>query len=137
MSNQKFHEWLIEGNEGTSLDILVVVNQMDANTLFQFGSDDIDIAGYLVADVATDLLLVDGSAIVDLAALIAAADAHFDLLGGANGGDQVYAAYNALGTGNTYILADTDASGSFDAGDVSIVLTGINTATEIVAADFI
>ena len=98
-------------------------------------SDTIDIAGYQVADVATDLSIVDGGAVVDLTALIVLADAFF--AGAAVVADGVYVAYNALGTGDTYIFADTDNSAAFDAGDVFIIATDINLVTEIVAADFI
>jgi len=107
----------------------------DTITDFTTASDTIDIAGYQVADVATDLSIVDGGAVVDLTALIANADAFFAGVGVV--ADGVYVAYDALGSGDAYVFSDTDNSGAFDAGDVFVVLSGVNLATEIVAADFI
>jgi Ca2+-binding RTX toxin-like protein len=113
----------------------ITVAGADTITDFATGSDQIDIDGYVVGAVATDLSIVDGSAVVDLATLIANATTFFALA--AVTADGVYVAYNALGTGDAYVFADTDNSGAFDAGDVFIVLTGVNLVTEIVAADFI
>jgi Ca2+-binding RTX toxin-like protein len=107
----------------------------DTITDFTTASDTIDIAGYQVADVATDLSIVDGGAVVDLTALIVNADAFFAGVGVV--ADGVYVAYDALGSGDAYVFSDTDNSGAFDAGDVFMVLSGVNLATEIVAADFI
>lgn len=46
-------------------------------------------------------------------------------------------AFNALGTGNAYVFIDEDGSGAFDNGDTLVILTGVDTAAEISADNFI
>jgi hypothetical protein len=70
-----------------------------------------------------------------LAAFITAADAVLTAGLGAN--DDIYAAYNVAATGNAYVVVDHNDSGSVDAGDSLIVLTGIDLVGEIALADFI
>ena len=69
-----------------------------------------------------------------LAAFITAANAVLTAGAGVN---DVYAAFNVAGTGNAYVVIDEDDSGSVDAGDTLIVLTGINLPAEIAVADFV
>ena len=111
-----------------------------ADTITDFSTtqdDELDIAGYAVAAVATDLVIADGSAIADFTALSAAATAAFTAGAAGNTGDQIYASWNAMGTGNAYVFVDANDSGTFNAGDSLIILTGVNLVTEIVAGDFI
>jgi Ca2+-binding RTX toxin-like protein len=54
--------------------------------------------------------------------------------GGAN--DEIVVAYNFAGTGDAYVFVDINDDGAFTAADGMFVLTGINLATEVVAADF-
>lgn len=90
---------------------------------------------------ATAATIADGSAFVvaagdaGFAAFVAAADAVF--AGGLGVGDDVYAAWNVAGTGNAYVAVDVDDSGSLDAGDYVIVLSGIDAAAKIALGDFI
>jgi len=116
----------------------ITVAGADTITDFTTGSDEFDIDGYAVASVATDLSINDGTSVADLTALIALADAFFATAGaGAVVADGVYVSYNALGTGDAYVFADTDNSAAFDAGDVFLILSGIDKAAEIVTGDFI
>jgi len=105
-----------------------------ADTITDFTTADDIIATSLVAGNAT---IADGSALAaaadsGLAAFIAAADA---VLTAGAGVDDAYIAYDAAGTGNAYVVIDEDDSGSVDAGDTFIILTGVNLVTEIVVAD--
>ena len=69
----------------------------------------------------------------NFAAFVTAANA---VLTDGAGADDIYVAYNAAGSGNAWAVVDENDSGSVDAGDTLVVLTGINTAGEITAADF-
>ena len=105
-----------------------------ADTITDFTTADDIIATSLIAGNAT---IADGSALAaaadsGLAAFIAAADA---VLTAGAGVDDAYIAYDAAGTGNAYVVIDEDDSGSVDAGDTFIILTGVNLVTEIVVAD--
>lgn len=106
----------------------------DTVTDFVTGSDQLDVT-MTGALGAADAVVVDGTAIVDFTALVAAVDAVFTA-GGANN-DDAAAYFNALGTGDAYVFVDEDDSGTFDAGDTLIILSGIDTAAKIAAADFI
>jgi len=77
--------------------------------------------------------------VADFTALVALADlAMTATVAGADAGNgDVYISYNALGTGNAYVFLDDNDDGSFNAGDTIIILTGVNTATEIVSGDII
>jgi Ca2+-binding RTX toxin-like protein len=109
-------------------DTGLTVATADTITDFTTASDTIELATFAtVADVA----IADGSAVANLAALVVLADAAFVA------GDTIYVAYDALGTGNAYVLEDTDGDAVFDSTDVFVILTGVNLATEIVAADFV
>jgi Ca2+-binding RTX toxin-like protein len=104
----------------------------------------------LLADVITDFVtasdtittaeganaaVYDGVGYADLAAMVTHADGRMT----ATAGQEINVYYNALGTGNAYVLVNSDGNDSWAAGgtDGLIVLSGINLATEIVAADFI
>jgi hypothetical protein len=105
-----------------------------ADTITDFTTADDTIATNLVAGNAT---IADGSGLAaaadsGLAAFIAAADA---VLTAGAGVDDAYIAYDVAGTGNAYVIIDEDDSGSVDAGDTLIILTGVNTAAEIAVAD--
>jgi len=111
-----------------------------ADTITDFSTaavqgDTIDIAGYVVGAVATDLEIVDGTAVADLATL--AANAAVEWAAGPAVNDGVYVAWNALNSGDAYVLHDANQSRTFDDGDALIVMTGVNLAAEIVAADFV
>ena len=89
---------------------------------------------------ATEATIADGTALVagadaGLASFIAAANVV--LTAGAVVNDGIYVAWNVAGTGNAYVAVDHNDSGSVDAGDTLIVLTGVNTAGEVALADFI
>jgi len=77
--------------------------------------------------------IVNGVAFADLAALVT--DAGNKMV--ATAGDEIMAYYNALGTGDTYVLVNLDGNDAWAAAnDGLIVMTGINLVTEIVLADF-
>jgi Ca2+-binding RTX toxin-like protein len=111
----------------------VTVATADIITDFTTTEDDIDLAGYLVASAAFDYSEEDGSAAADFDALVALADAAF-----ANDvGDGVHVLFNALGTGDAYVFFDASGDQAFGTGDTLIILTGVSTAADIIAADFI
>jgi Ca2+-binding RTX toxin-like protein len=113
-------------------DTGLTVGTADTITDFTTGSDKIDtFSGVGNATIA------DGSGVASFAALVAAADVALGAGGNTPNNDDVYVSYNALGTGNAYVFIDEDDSGSFDNADTLIILTGVNTATEIAATDFI
>lgn len=89
---------------------------------------------------AAEAVIVDGTAFVagvdlGLTSFITAADAVLTVGLAAN--DGIYVAYNVAGTGNAYVVVDHNDSGSVDAGDSLVVLTGVNLVTEVVLGDFI
>lgn len=100
-----------------------------ADTIVDFatGADDISVSG-------AGATIADGTAQADFAAFLVAADA---VLTVGAGNDDVYVAYNAAGTGNAWVVVDENDSGSVDANDTLIVLTGINLVTEIAVGDFV
>jgi Ca2+-binding RTX toxin-like protein len=111
---------------------VVTVAGADTITDFATASDTIDVDGY-DSTAAGTIIVEDGAALADFAAFVTRADATLDAVAT----DEIFVAFNAFGTGDAYVIADTDGDGSFTVGDALIILTGINTATEIVAADFI
>lgn len=118
------------GDTGITLATADTITDFNtANDLIQTG-----LAG------ATEATIADGGALVlggdqGLTSFITAADAVLTAGVGAN--DGIYVAYNVAGTGNAYVVVDHNDSGSVDAGDSLIVLTGIDLVGEIALANFI
>jgi T1SS-143 domain-containing protein len=102
-----------------------------ADTITDFTTAVDKIATSKLAGNAT---IADGGALADFTAFVAAADA---VLNAGAGTNDIYVAYNAAGSGNAWVVVDENDSGAVNAGDTVVVLTGINLATEIAAADFI
>lgn len=102
-----------------------------ADSIVDFATGVDDISTSKAAGAAT---IADGTALADFAAFLVAADA---VLTAGAGNDDVYVAYNAAGTGNAWVVVDENDSGSVDANDTVIVLTGINLVTEIAVGDFV
>ena len=48
----------------------------------------------------------------------------------------VYVAFNAVSSGNAYVLIDQNLSGTYDVGDTFVILDGIDQAFEISSTDF-
>jgi S-layer protein len=112
-----------------TLDTLLTVASADIITDFTTATDFIS-----TSKAAGAGTIADGTALANFVAFVAAADAVFT--GGA-GNDDVYISWNSFATGNAYVAIDEDDSGTFDAGDTLIILTGVNTAAEIALADFL
>jgi Ca2+-binding RTX toxin-like protein len=102
-----------------------------ADTILDFVTGVDHIATSKAAGNAT---IASGAGLADLAAFIVAADG---VLTPGAGTNDVYAAYDAAGSGNAWAVVDENDSGAVDAGDTLIVLTGINAAAEIAATDFV
>lgn len=100
-----------------------------ADTISDFATASDSIVTSLVAGNATK---ADGTALADFAAFITAANAVLTAGAGVN---DAYIAWNAAGTGDAWVVIDEDDSGSVDAGDTVIILTGVNLAAEVVIAD--
>ncbi|MDC3128158.1 hypothetical protein OBA42_01670 [Paracoccaceae bacterium] len=98
----------------------------DTITDFSTGTDKIDIA------TVGNYVEADGSGNADLAAFITDANASLPTTT-----IDIYAEYNFKGEGNTLVVIDEDKSGSVDAGDTLIILTGLSTADGLDASDFI
>ena len=98
----------------------------DTITDFSTGTDKIDIA-----TVGT-YVEADGSGNADLAAFITDADASLPTTS-----IDIYAEYNFKGEGNTLVVIDENKSGTVNAGDTLIILTGLSTAGGLDASDFI
>lgn len=109
----------------------ITIATSDTITDFTTAADQIKTG--VVGLVAGDVAIGDGSGFADLAAFIATVNGLFGT------GDKVVVAYNVtnISAGNGLVAIDNNGTGVFDNGDSLIVLTGINTATEIAAADFI
>lgn len=129
---------------GTGVDTLTGGAGSDT---FVFASGDTGITA-ATADTITDfttgadklqtvsldsLLIADGTSFANFAAFVTAAEASFAGTAAADG----YAAYNATGNGDAWVAIDVDGNGTFDANDNLIILTGINTASEIASGDFV
>ena len=67
-----------------------------------------------------------------LAAFITAANASLT-----TNSDDIYTQYNFAGGGNTLVVIDENKSGTVDAGDTLIILSGLSTAGGLDASDFI
>ena len=98
----------------------------DTITDFSTGTDKIDIAS------VGSYVEADGSGNADLAAFISDADASLPTTS-----IDIYAEYNFNGAGNTLVVIDENKSGTVDAGDTLIILTGLSTADGLDASDFI
>ena len=98
----------------------------DTITDFSTGTDKIDI------DTPGTYVEVDGTATANLAAFITAADASLT-----TASDDIYSQYNFTGGGNTLLVVDENKSGTVNAGDTLIILTGLSTAGGLDASDFI
>lgn len=101
-----------------------------ADTIADFTTAD-DTLNVNDVAVAAGVTIADGAGNADLAAFIVDADVALTV------GAGVYAEYNINGGGDGYAVVDEDASGTVNAGDTLIVLTGVNLVTELVAADFV
>jgi len=97
----------------------------DTITDFTTASDNIDVG---TAGSFTEFL---GTAQTEATFLTAAALA-FD-----GTGTDAYVSINAAGTGNAWVIVDADASGTVNANDTFIVLTGINLVAEFSTGDII
>ena len=98
----------------------------DTITDFSTGTDKIDITA-----IGT-YVEADGTSTANLAAFITAADNSLT----ANSSD-IYAQYNFTGAGNTLVVIDENKSGTVNAGDTLIILTGLSTAGGLDSSDFI
>jgi len=133
-------------NGGAGADIMAGAAGAD---VFQFASGDSGIT-LATADTILDFLtavdtiatskvagnatIASGAGLADFAAFVSAADG---VLTAGAGTNDIYAAYDAAGSGNAWAVVDENDSGSVDAGDTLIVLSGINAAGEIAATDFV
>jgi hypothetical protein len=102
-----------------------------ADTITDFVTGVDTIATSRLAGNAT---IADGSALVDFAAFVTAANA---VLTAGAGTNDVYVAYNAAASDNAWAVVDENDSGSVDAGDTVIVLVGVNLASEVAPGDFV
>ena len=98
----------------------------DTITDFSTGTDKIDV------DAPGTYVEADGAGAGDLDAFISAANASLT-----TASDGIYAMYNFKGAGNTLLVIDENASGTVNAGDTLIILTGLSTAGGLDASDFI
>ena len=98
----------------------------DTITDFATGNDKIDIA------TVGSYVEADGSNNGDLAAFITDADASLPTTS-----IDIYAEYNFKGEGDTLVVIDENKSGTVDAGDTLIILSGLSTADGLDASDFI
>jgi len=114
-----------------STNTAAVPTVADADIIMDFvtGTDKMDVDAGVGAGT-----IVNGGLITDYADFIVDATATF--AGGA-GNNDVFIAYNAFGTGDTYIAVDSDDGGTFAAADDLVILKGINLVTEIALADFV
>ena len=98
----------------------------DTITDFSTGTDKIDIA------TVGSYVEADGAGNANLAAFITDADASLPTTS-----IDIYAEYNFKGEGDTLVVIDENKSGTVDAGDTLIILTGLSTAGGLDASDFI
>ena len=104
-----------------------------ADTITDFTTADDFISTGIAGIAAADVVIADGTGLADLAAFVTAADAAFAA------GDSVYVAWNVanISAGNALVAINNNGGATFAAGDSLIVLTGVNLAAEIAAANFI
>ncbi|MCM2320918.1 MAG: VCBS domain-containing protein [Pseudomonas sp.] len=100
-----------------------------ADTIADFTTADDVIATSLVAGNVT---IVSGAGLADFDAFLSAANA---VLTAGAGTNDAYMAYNAAGSGNGWLVIDENDSGSVDAGDSLITLTGVNLVGEFATSD--
>ena len=100
-----------------------------ADTIADFAAADDVIATSLAAGNVT---IANGTALADFDAFVTAANT---VLTAGAGTNDAYLAWNAAGSGNGWLVVDENDSGSVDAGDSLIVLTGVNTVGEFTTAD--
>lgn len=100
-----------------------------ADTIGDFNSANDVIATSLAAGNVT---IANGTPLADFAAFVSAANG---VLTEGAGTNDAYVAWNASGSGNGWLLIDENDSGSVDAGDSLIVLTGVNLAGEFATND--
>jgi len=98
------------GDTGTSLET--------ADIITDFSSEDI------IQAPAGSLILTNGSAIANFSDFTAAAT--ISLTSGS-----AYAAYNAAGSGDAWVIIDSDNNGILDANDAVVILNGVNLASEM------
>ena len=98
----------------------------DTITDFSTGNDKIDI------DAPGTYVEADGTGTANFAAFVTAADASLT-----TNSDDIYSQYNFNGAGNTLVVIDENKSGTVNAGDTLIILTGLSTAGGLDASDFI
>ena len=113
----------------TDTDSGITVALADTIKDFVTSSDTIDFSG--AAGSAANYAEADGSGNANLAAVISDANGVFD------GTKVYYAEYDVAGGGDGYLLFDADGDGTFNNTDVLVILTGVNFASEIAAADII
>ncbi len=102
-----------------------------ADTIADFATGSDTISTSKTAGNATE---ANGTGFANFAAFITAADA---VLTAGAGTNDIYIAWNAANSGNAWMVVDENDSGSVDAGDTLVILSGINLATLIAPADFI
>lgn len=100
-----------------------------ADTIADFATADDVIATSLAAGNVT---IANGTALADFDAFVTAANT---VLTAGAGTNDAYLAWNAAGSGSAWLVVDENDSGSVDAGDSLIVLTGVNTVGEFTTAD--
>ena len=98
----------------------------DTITDFSTGTDKIDV------EAPGTYVEADGTGTANLAAFITAANASLT-----TASDDIYAQYNFTGGGNTLVVIDENKSGTVNAGDTLIILTGLSTADGLDSSDFI
>ena len=129
---------------GAGIDLLYGGNNADT-FVFASGDTGITLAGAdTIADfstsddlistslAATNVTIANGAGLADFDAFLSAANGVLTAGAGAN---DAYMAYNAAGSGNGWLVIDENDSGSVDAGDSLITLTGVNLASEFTTSD--
>jgi Ca2+-binding RTX toxin-like protein len=102
----------------------------DTITDFTTASDSLSVYG----TGAANGVIEDGSALADFTAFVARADDVF-VAGGTN--NNILVAYNAHNSGYALVAIDENDSGSLDAGDTLIILSGIDLSGEIALGNFV